>query len=69
MPEPWVRKLDSFAAEAEADREFWEQVEPSDRVAVVEELRLQWLKMKGLPDEGVRRVVRVLAPNRRKSRR
>lgn len=60
MPELWFRKLDSFADEAEADREFWARMTPSERVAVIEDLRQDWLKMKGLPDEGLRRVVRVL---------
>lgn len=65
MAEPWLRKLDSFADEAQADREFWAQMGPNQRVAVIEDLRLTWLKMKGLPDEGLRRVVRVLEPERR----
>ncbi len=64
MAEPWFRKLDSFADEAEADREFWAQMTPNERVAVIDDLRRTWLKMKGLPDERLRRVVRVLKQER-----
>ena len=35
----WVRKLLSFEEEQDADREFWTQLTPNERVAIVEELR------------------------------
>ena len=62
---PWVRRCDGFAEEAEADRAFWASLSPAQRVAAVEDLRRQWLKMRGTRDEGLRRVVRVLEPPRR----
>ena len=35
----WVRKCRSFEEEQEADREFWRQLAPSQRIAIVEDLR------------------------------
>jgi hypothetical protein len=40
----WVKKLTSFEEERTADREFWAQMSPDERVAAVEELRLEWIK-------------------------
>ena len=61
----WVRKCASFEEDRRADREFWQTVSPDDRVAVVEDLRRQWAKLKGLDDQGLRRTVHVLqAPER-----
>jgi hypothetical protein len=56
----WVRKLKSFEEERVADREFWAQLSPDVRVAAVEELRLQWSKIRGESHEGLRRTARVL---------
>ena len=56
----WVRKLTSFEEERAADREFWAQMSPDERVAAVEELRLEWSKIQGKSNEGLRRTARVL---------
>jgi hypothetical protein len=56
----WVRKLTSFEEERAADREFWAQMSPDERVAAVEELRLEWSKIQGKRNEGLRRTARVL---------
>jgi hypothetical protein len=56
----WVRKLTSFEEERTADREFWAQMSPDERVAAVEELRLEWCKIQGKSNEGLRRTARVL---------
>jgi len=56
----WVRKLTSFEEERTADREFWAQMSPDERVAAVEELRLEWIKIQGKSNEGLRRTARVL---------
>jgi len=56
----WVRKLKSFEEERVADREFWAQLSPDERVAAVEELRLEWGKIRGESHERLRRTARVL---------
>ena len=56
----WIRKCASFAEERAADREFWRQMTPDERVAAVEELRAQWAALRGSSHEGFRRTVRVL---------
>ena len=56
----WVRKLNSFEEERVADREFWAQLSPDERVAAVEELRTEWSKIRGESHEGLRRTARVL---------
>lgn len=56
----WVRKLTSFDEERTADREFWAQMSPDQRVAAVEELRLEWFKIQGKSNEGLRKTARVL---------
>ncbi|MGB3562736.1 MAG: hypothetical protein WBC09_06720 [Thermoanaerobaculia bacterium] len=55
-----MRKLTSFEEERTADREFWAQMSPDERVAAVEELRLEWNKIQGKSNEGLRRTARVL---------
>jgi len=60
----WLRKCSSFEDEERADREFWQQMSPDERVAAVDDLRRDWLKMKGSSDEGLRRTVRVLEQER-----
>jgi hypothetical protein len=56
----WVRKCASFAEERAADRDFWRQMTPDERVAAVNELRAQWASLTGEGHEGFRRTVRVL---------
>jgi hypothetical protein len=56
----WVKKLTSFEEERTADREFWAQMSPDERVAAVEELRLEWIKIQGKSNEGLRKTARVL---------
>jgi hypothetical protein len=58
--ELWVRKCASFSEERAADRDFWRQMTPDERVAAVEELRAQWAALTGARHEGLRRTVRVL---------
>lgn len=41
----WFRRCTSFEEEAEADREFWLQYTPEERVALVEEIRKEWADM------------------------
>jgi hypothetical protein len=65
MPDVWVRRCATFAEEAVADREFWRTLTPEQRVAVIDDLRADWLELRGIPDEGLRRSVRVLEPTRR----
>lgn len=55
-----VRKFDSFEEEQAADRAFWLQRTPSERVEIVEDLRRQWWSEHGEGEPGLRRVVRVL---------
>ena len=61
MAEIWIRKCNSFEQEAEADREFWARMTPDERVAVVEDLRLEWAEQQGEDEPRLRRAVRVLA--------
>jgi hypothetical protein len=63
--ELWIRKCASFAEERAADREFWRQMTPDERVAAVNELREQWASLTGAGHEGFRRVVHVLERARR----
>ena len=60
--EIWVRKCSSFEEERQADREFWAQLTPNDRVGVVEELREHWARTHGTEQDlgRIRRCVRVL---------
>jgi hypothetical protein len=61
----WLRRCASFEEESEADVEFWRRYSPSERVAILEEMRREWLEQNGQPDEGLRRVARVLSTARR----
>ena len=58
--ELWIRKCASFAEERAADRDFWQQMTPDERVAAVDELRAQWAALTGARHEGFRRTVHVL---------
>jgi hypothetical protein len=65
MPAVWVRRCFTFAEEKAADREFWATMTADERVAAIDDLRADWLKLRGLPDERLRRAVRVLESARR----
>lgn len=56
----WLRKFSSFDDENRADREFWQQMTPDERVGIVEQLREEWWKHHGNGEQGLRRTVRVL---------
>ena len=56
----WLRRCRSFAEEAEADREFWTRFSPDERVAMVEQMRREWMEKNGQRDEGLRRTARLL---------
>lgn len=56
---PWVRVHRSFEEAEQAERERYLRMSPAERVAAVEEMRRRWMTMKGLDDQGLRRVVRV----------
>lgn len=45
MTNVWFRRCASFEEEAEADRDFWLQYSPDERVALVEEIRKEWADM------------------------
>ena len=57
----WVRKCSSFEEENRADLEFWQRMTPDERVATVEAMRRDWWEQHGNGEQGLRRVVRVLA--------
>ena len=65
MPDIWLRRCDSFEEETQADAEFWARMTPAERVALVEEMRREWRERNGQPDEGLRRVARVLSTTQR----
>jgi hypothetical protein len=46
---PWLRICDSFEEEAEADREYWQQFSPTERVALIEQMRHEWAAMSNEP--------------------
>jgi hypothetical protein len=56
-----IRRCASFDEERRADAEFWRQFSPDERVALLEEMRQEWLVKNGRRDEGLRRTVRVTA--------
>lgn len=45
MKTVWFRKCASFEEEAEADREYYAQFTADERVAMIDELRNDWLRM------------------------
>lgn len=45
MKELWFRKCASWEEEAEADREYWAQFTPNEKVALIEDLKNRWLLM------------------------
>lgn len=46
---PWLRICESFEEEAEADREYWQQFSPTERVALIEQMRHEWAAMSNEP--------------------
>ena len=46
---PWLRICASFEEEAEADREYWQQFSPVERVALIEQMREEWAAMTDEP--------------------
>jgi hypothetical protein len=58
----WIRKCSSFEEERIADREFWQQFTPSERVMILEEMRLGQAEgsERRRDAEGLRRSLRVL---------
>jgi hypothetical protein len=56
----WVRTCASFEEERRADREFWAQISPDERVAIVEQLREQLGADFAEGQPGLRRVFCVL---------
>lgn len=61
MTQIWVRRYDSFEAEAEGDAQFWLQMTPDARVALVDQIRREWQELNGQPDERLRRTARVFS--------
>jgi hypothetical protein len=61
----WVRRCSSFAEEAAADAEFWAAMTAEQRVAAMDEVRNDFLRATGAPDERLRRVLRVFEPAKR----
>jgi predicted nucleotidyltransferase len=41
----WFRRCTSFEEEAQADRDFWLQYSPDERVTLMEEMRKEWADM------------------------
>jgi hypothetical protein len=41
----WFRRCATFEEEAEADRDYWQQYSPDERIAQIEELRAHWASM------------------------
>ncbi|HVT04505.1 MAG TPA: hypothetical protein VHL58_14150 [Thermoanaerobaculia bacterium] len=62
---PWIRRCSSFAEEAVADAEFWAGFSPDERVAILEEMRQEWLDEHGQSDEGLRRTLLLSEAPRR----
>ena len=60
MDKVWLRRCASYAEEAEADAEFWEQLGADGRVAVTEQMRREHSQADEPNEPGLRRVVRVL---------
>jgi hypothetical protein len=44
----WLRRCASFEEEAEADRDYWSQFAPDERVALIADLRQEWNTMNGV---------------------
>ena len=63
--EKWFRRCSSPLEEKASDSEFWSRMSPDERVALVEELRLDYLKITGGHYERLRRVAQVIQRPRR----
>src|SRR5688572_11417420 len=53
MNNVWLRRCDSFAEEAKADRDFWAHFTADERVGIVEQIRREWMELNGRHDEGL----------------
>ena len=60
MGEIWFRKGSSYGEEAQADRDFWQQMTGRERVEALEEMREEAWRADGERLEGLRRVARVV---------
>jgi hypothetical protein len=60
MDKIWVRKGESFEEEAEANREFWEQMTGQERVQVALEMLDEAWRIGGERVQALRRVARVV---------
>jgi len=54
----WLRRSSSFQDESDADAEFWQRMTPDERVAVLEQMRREWLEEHDRGDQGLRRIAR-----------
>jgi hypothetical protein len=59
----WLKRSSSFEEDSEADAEFWRRVSPDERVAILEQMRQEWLREHGRGDEGLRRTARRIPPS------
>lgn len=50
----WARVCKSFDEEALADREYWEQFTPDERVALIKDLHREWERIKGMVESNNR---------------
>lgn len=57
---PWLRICSSFEEEAEADREYWQQFSPEERVAHIAQMRVNWAAMNNDPMPASRDYVEFL---------
>ena len=55
--EIWLRRCSSFQEESDSDADLWMQMSPDERVAVLEQMRQEWLEEHGEHDQGLRRIV------------
>ena len=60
MRRVWLRKFSSFAEERIADREYWAQFSPDDRVAMLDQIRAEWADTQPDDEQGLRRTVRIV---------
>src|SRR5687768_10818784 len=43
----WLRRCATFEEEAQADRDYWQQYSPGERLAQMDDLRNDWARMNG----------------------
>lgn len=59
----WMNKTDSFAEAERFDEQYYQAMSGNEKIEIIQFLREQYLKMKGLDGEGrerLRRVVRLI---------